>query len=135
MVIEMRDCVLTGAGGTLAGSGVAALCGWLSIQVKQCDFERCSLYGCVHHKARKRQRKKSDYLCGSQIAIFDSTDNMKREKKALRRDEKEASLANRGAICGVVSNAQCESRGRLPAIAEILRRGHRDWQDWLICSV
>ena len=98
MVIEMRDDVFTGAGGTLAGSGAAALCGWLSIQVKRYDFERCSLYGCVHHKARKRQRKKSDYLRGSQIAIFDSTDNMKREKKALRRDEKEASLANRGAI-------------------------------------
>ena len=98
MVIEMRDDVFTGAGGTLAGSGAAALCGWLSIQVKRYDFERCSLYGCVHHKARKRQRKKSDYLRGSQIAIFNSTDNIKREKKALRRDEKEASLANRGAI-------------------------------------
>ena len=88
VVIEMRDCVLTGAGGTLAGSGVAALCGWLSIQVKRCDFERCSLYGCVHHKARKRQRKKSDYLCGSQIAIFDSTQHETREESLAARRER-----------------------------------------------
>ncbi len=50
---------------------------------------------------------------------------MTREKKALRRDEKEASLANRGAICGVVRKAQYGSRGRLPAMVESLKLGEQ----------
>jgi hypothetical protein len=57
----MGGDVLTGAGETWAGSGVAAMWVWFSIQVVFFFGSLCK--DCVHHKVSERQSKKSADCC------------------------------------------------------------------------